>query len=642
MYELKNGSTFVRLSDDLEMLEYGRGDLVYRTAAPIRLDWTGIPVGPNNMGRKDVIATADAIRIDFADVTFAARFPGNTYCRPEPRFTPDLRFSVTLRLDGDDLIINATPIENIGDCKLHLLLAQGLLRASTQEKAQLYIPYHYGMRFDFPRNDTYSTAYQPGAAWALPVHGIFKPTGGIGLWCEDPDRDYAVSYNMDRAGTVSAVCREIYDSLANEPRELRFMLFDAGSDFRDLCRRCRELRIASGRFKTLEQKAKEHPVVGELPGTVFWKHNVYFRERPAGVDKTWSLYVGRPDWNETEGLPGNWTAAEVFETAKERGFDRVAVCNTGWNRDGYDAGYPTRLPVNPERGTNEDFREAAKAAQKLSPGYFLNIHDNYIDAYRGEEFDPADMMQVLPGNPTLGGVWRGGQAWRLCSVSGLKFAKRDLPRIAELSGPGCIYIDVSGGVPLYPCHSPLHPQTRRQDWLTKREMFEFARDTIGALAVEDCGTDHFADVVDIGAYGALHFSGLSPRADGPVPVPVPMWQMVYHDSVLNYFGEGYSPVHGSEYQLYQAILTLLPTGFDDHSRRLSLDLRSAYSAAMVDFETLTAHYVTIDDDGSFHTHGVVRTAFSDGTAVIANFDDAPYVYDGEEIPARDFIIRREK
>ena len=93
------------------------------------------------------------------------------------------------------------------------------------------------------------------------------------------------------------------------------MLFHPGSDFRALARRCRQLRQASGRFRTLAEKAAEHPEVSRLPGTVFWKHNIYLAERPEGVEKTYSLYVARPGWNENEGLPNNWTAAEIFETA---------------------------------------------------------------------------------------------------------------------------------------------------------------------------------------------------------------------------------------------------------------------------------------------------------------------------------------
>ena len=116
--------------------------------------------------------------------------------------------------------------------------------------------------------------------------------------------------------------------------------------------------------------------------------------------------------------------------------------------------------------------------------------------------------------------------------------------------------------------------------------------------------------------------------------------MVYHDCVLNFFGEGYSPVHGSEYRLYQALYTLLPASFDDNSRRISFGLRSAFTAAMTDFEEIRPRTVTFDPDGSFHTHGVARSVYADGTEVIANFDDEPFSFGGELIPARDYLIRK--
>lgn len=639
MYELKNGSAFLRLSEDLEMLEYGKGKKTYCDHAPFQFSICGIPITPKHISQKKVFVTDSTISIEFSEFIFSARFPGNTYCRPDPLYTPSMRLTVSLRLDGEDLCIDISPVENIGECTLYVWIAQGLMRACTQEKAALYLPNEYGVRFDFPRRDVFREVYEPSLSWSLPIHGLFTPEGGIGLWCEDLSRDYTVAYNTDREGTVSAVCRQIFDAMENEPRHMRFMLFEAGSDFRHLARRCRELRIASGRFLTLREKAEKRPVVAQLPGTVFWKHNVYFKERPEGVEKTYSLYVARPNWNETEGLPNNWTAREIFDTAAERGFDRVTVCNTGWNNGGFDAGYPERFPVNAERGSEKEFREAAQYAQSLSPGYFLNVHDNYIDVYpHTDAFRMEEVMQKEAGAPLRGGIWRGGQAYYLCSEHGLRYAKRDIPRIAEISGAGCIYIDVFAGIPLITCRSALHPATRRDNLENNRKICELAQARIGALAVEGCGTDRYADVIDIGAYGGLHFRDLSPRADGPIPVPVPMWQMVYHDSVLNYFGEGYSAVHGREYQLYQALYTLLPTSFSEHSKKISFELRSAFTAQMTDFEELMPRSVTYESDGALRTSGVARSVYSDGTEVIVNFNDEPYVYGENTVAARDFLV----
>ncbi len=107
---------------------------------------------------------------------------------------------------------------------------------------------------------------------------------------------------------------------------------------------------------------------------------------------------------------------------------------------------------------------------------------------------------------------------------------------------------------------------------------------------------------------------------------------------MNFFGEGYTSVHGSEYRLYQALYTLLPTSFDDHAKRISLGLRSAYTSTMLDFEDIVPRKVSIEKDGSLCTSGVAGSVYSDGTVVVANFNEHPFTYEDKVIPARDFII----
>ncbi|MCF6175233.1 MAG: hypothetical protein L3J71_05670 [Victivallaceae bacterium] len=49
-----------------------------------------------------------------------------------------------------------------------------------------------------------------------------------------------------------------------------------------------------------------------------------------------------------------------------------------------------------------------------------------------------------------------------------------------------------------------------------------------------------------------------------------------------------------------------------------------------------------DDAGCFWSDGVAKTVFGDGTVVVANFRQQPYKYNGQLIPARDFIIKKVK
>jgi hypothetical protein len=145
----------------------------------------------------------------------------------------------------------------------------------------------------------------------------------------------------------------------------------------------------------------------------------------------------------------------------------------------------------------------------------------------------------------------------------------------------------------------------------------------------------------MGAFFSIHASphlfGNSQR-----PVPIPLFQLVYHDSMLNYVGESYNKFYGDEYLLYAALYNLLPFSLEDISLRLSRELRNTYKAEMVEHKFLTEGKITYSKDGCFWTEGVQETNFSDGTTIIANFDKEPYSFNGRVIKGRDFIITQDR
>ena len=49
MYSLNQGKTFLHLAEDLNLLEFGSGNVCFRAQAPFQLDWPGIPVTPATM-----------------------------------------------------------------------------------------------------------------------------------------------------------------------------------------------------------------------------------------------------------------------------------------------------------------------------------------------------------------------------------------------------------------------------------------------------------------------------------------------------------------------------------------------------------------------------------------------------------------
>lgn len=634
MIKLQNDFVYAELSDDLETLVFGSESTVFTARSPFRFRWFDREIDLGRLAdHKLETAGENTVKIHFSNFVFEARFPGNSYRRPET--PPAFAVTVTLELDGEELVIRSSEINDLGTGPVSLLLAQDFFSIDSTKKGELILPYAYGVRFDFPRSDYLSRQLPPSGSYTLPTHGYFSPEGGIGFWCIEPDRMIELKINAASATGSQVITELLYDDLANEPKEIRFVLFKPQADFRDLARYTRRRLEKLGMIKTLKEKAARHPEVEQIAGSVFWKHNVFYKNRPEGVEKTYSLYTFNPNWNSTEGMPGNWTAEEVFSTAQQKGFDRVFVCNTGWNYAGFDAGYPTRLPVNPERGTNEDMKQCAEKARAMSPGYILSCHDNYIDTYAGPEYDPAEMFQPQEGIPLTAAVWRGGLSHYLSSEFALKYARRDLPQIAALTGKGGIYLDVTAFIGMFQSRAKGHTVTRKQDLENRRELFRYTAELFGALAVEGCATYHFADICTLGAYGDLHFSCGLPQTT-PYPVPVPVWQLVYHDCIFNFFGEGYAKVHGVEYRLWQALLVLLPASFDEHSYTLSHTLRDAYMSPMTDFEILEPLSVNYADDGSFKTDGVARSHFGDGSIVTVNFKESAYC----GIPPRSYHIEK--
>ena len=144
----------------------------------------------------------------------------------------------------------------------------------------------------------------------------------------------------------------------------------------------------------------------------------------------------------------------------------------------------------------------------------------------------------------------------------------------------------------------------------------------GAVASEHLPADGYADLVDVGAYTVI-----GAKFEGLDCMFVPLWQLVYHDSVMNFTGEGFG-AFGSRYLNYCAAYGLLPCSLDEKGLRLSRSLRSAYLAAMVDFRYLTAE------------NDVMRSEFGDGTVVIANNSERTFDYQGLHVASGDYEVIR--
>ncbi|MBQ9367981.1 MAG: hypothetical protein IJT83_09390 [Victivallales bacterium] len=538
----------------------------------------------------------NVIHITFEQMDYWARFPENGFKKPKDG--PDLRFSFSIRLEDDEGVFTIDSITGLDDEILSVSFPYKPLRWKQTDHATLVLGFRgCGAIADFPGQPSYTTRTRTEI---LPLYGLYGDKGGLAV--RYPDRfDQWTTLAITNGPCHIDTAQEFIRGLAEYPRTQRISFLAPGENYVSLAKNYRRHIEKEGSLFLLKDKIAANPEVGKLPGSVIWKHNVYWTPQPPpSVERDYSLYVLDKASGDDEGKPNNWSAREVFDTAHAAGFDRVCILNTGWNRYGFDSGYPTRFPVNPERGTAEDFKTSAEYGRSLSPDYILSVHDNYRDCYRNSpEFDFEEMFHTQDGAPLRGGIWHGGRCYLMCSAIGLNYAKRDLPRIAELSGRGCIYIDVLGCTSCEPCFHPDHPGSARDDAMMRKEILREAKRHFGAVATESSPRDCFLDCIDLGAY-----IGLSRWQNALNAISIPLWQLIYHDCVLNYAGIGTCGVIGSEYRAYQALYTLLPTSFDSHNLRISKELRSTCLEEMVSHEFL---------DGNRQ-----KTTYADGTSIIAS------------------------
>ncbi len=319
-------------------------------------------------------------------------------------------------------------------------------------------------------------------------------------------------------------------------------------------------------------------------------------------------------------------------------------------------------------------------------GYICTQYDNYNDV-----LNPA-LLDIVPGNrvrncgythrrikdyPDGVTVTANGTlatAWALKGFDGEMHPQNSLcPKVAaqrmreEIPAILAAYpyykgrfIDVYG-TRITACHSEAHPLTKEECLTVKRDAFGF----LGELGLIAGTEDGFEDLVDSlvyaeGLHSPVYFrnedSGrkhanmytkeraahiqkymLSPACR------VPLWQLVYHDSLLAfpYWGDStesapvlldvkilYACLFGCPplYSFFVKDYALLREDILRSYRRISEVLSHTALLPMTDYAVLREDY------------SLQRTVFGDAWEVVANFSDTPQIWQGHTVPAKDFYF----
>ena len=161
--------------------------------------------------------------------------------------------------------------------------------------------------------------------------------------------------------------------------------------------------------------------------------------------------------------------------------------------------------------------------------------------------------------------------------------------------PQGAYLDVFGYVPPDEDFNPQHPATRADSMKARAQCFRWVRNNLGLVGTE-AAADWVIPYVDFG----------SANPGRGRAIPVPLYQLVYHDAIV-------TPVGGSVGLLYGGVPSI-GAGGQVNEEALAAVRRGANLHTRIGLLEMTNHEFL---DKNFRKE---RTTFADGTTVTVDFD----------------------
>ncbi len=347
---------------------------------------------------------------------------------------------------------------------------------------------------------------------------------------------------------------------------------------------------------------------------------------------------------------------DILDEFKRQGVDRAEICLVGWNRMGHDGRFPELFPVEEQLGGESKLRQLIKKAQDM--GFQIVCHSNSHDAYMiAETWDAEYIVKGVDGTSfTNYQVYGGGRVFPICPQRAFeRFAQKELREIADLGFRGLHYNDILTVVQPKRCFDPRHPLTRRQSayWIGK--ILGEARAVMGGSASEG-GHDFCCGQLDY----ALYASVPAPKPD-PIPLVdrfVPFWQLVYHGIIM---GNPFPTT--CNYTIKDPATRLMLTEFggrpffyfysnyrDNGDAWMGVeDLTCADDAALAasvakvkegydEYAELSYLQPFFMDRHEAIGRDVYRIVYSDGSEIVCNYRQEPFVCRGRTIPPMKYLL----
>ena len=373
------------------------------------------------------------------------------------------------------------------------------------------------------------------------------------------------------------------------------------------CRIYRELAKQQGLVRTFAEKAKVKPNVRKLFGAVnWWGGNATFAREAIAAGMKHGLLNGRPSPQ-----------------------DMAEIAAKGWLVGEYD--------------NYEDINDSETIARAKAP-----VKEHAVVKADGE-FMTAWVTRDKDMNPIH-------TYMKQCTAVMTKCARIVIPDVLKTYPYNTRFLDVTTATGLKECYSPIHPLDRRQDQACREELCAYVGDELGLVAGGEHGRyydvrylDYHEGMMGGGAYSwpAGYLRDVKTREEvserylkyGINPAfRVPMFELVFHDCVVNYWywGATNDYLHQvapeiTDRKTAMNVLYGTPPMMWANSHGLRWGVPEERQM-MIDIyrQTCKLHEVVADQEMLSHEYltpdrMLQRSTFADGTVCTVNFGEAAHV-----------------
>jgi len=387
-------------------------------------------------------------------------------------------------------------------------------------------------------------------SWSMSWWGFQKGPSAMMIIVETPD-DAAYTFSHPAGGPTSM-------GPTWRPQLGRFgylrsmrMVFIPKGNYVTMTKRYRRHVIESGLFVSLKEKIARNPIVANLVGNPSTGVSIFRSIKPGGPR------YNTKDPKSNDRLTTYAEGIKRLRALKAQGWNNLNVTLSGWPNQGYDHQHPDGLPPNKEAGGWEGMKAFFDTCKELA--YTCGLHDQYRDYYPdapsyspdfavheetqftppirfpGTRFHPHDWKE---GYIPFMNYWDGGTQTFLNNRYMLGHIQKNYRLMWEHGiRPQSSNNDVLGYIPPDDDFNPEHPTTRTESMKYRAALLNFVRANVGIVGTED-GADWIIPYVDFATSRQNRSPSSGNDETSHDAIPVPLYELVYHDAVVTTGGGG--------------------------------------------------------------------------------------------------------